>query len=471
MVRRLTRTSDVAWPRWRLYLPLAVAATTAVSAACWLVSITPPGDPLLATFYPPTMMLLVAFVAGAAVLVMEGTRDRSGRTARALYSLPLTSRHVTALARLPSLVLAPLALIVPLAPAVAALRSVGIVWGTALLIVFVAAGAGLVTMAVPYIACSLILRSRRWDPVRFPVVFLIWGACYATQVFAAVRDIGASTPDASLWLPLARVFREVLAGGVGGDTALLVLIAAVVAAAGIGWMFLSVETGRDVSEIRWEWRGRGFPGRVLGELRYSFRDVSVRANALLSILMSCLLAGAYLALPGGAKAQFEPMIIAVVGVFAAVTPRTVRGLVPSHNPPQRLIGVSPASWSLSTSLVVIVFCWALMTPGIVVVVASGGAGGAALVLAGTACLSAALAIMLGSALPVAAGNVFGQGVVGGLTVLGVVALSSAFRPVFERAPAVAALAAAVLLVVAGGIAALVEVARFTNHLHEEKERN
>lgn len=471
MVRRLTRTGGVAWPRWRLYLPLVVAALAAVVAASALAYASPPRDPVLASFSPPTVVLVVAFAAGIAVLVMEGTRDRSGSTTRALQSLPLTSRHIAALTRLPSLVLALLTLIVPLVPAVATLRGVGMAWAQALLLVLVASGAGIATMAVPYVVCSAILRSRRWDAVRFPVIFLLWGACYAGQVVAAVRGIDELAPDAPWWLPLSRVLRESLEGGPRGGTSAIVLLGAVVAGSCVVWAFLSAETDGGAPEVRREWRGRGFSGRALGELRYALRDPSVRANALIGLLLSSMAVGALLALPRGVRMQLEPTVIALVGVFAAVTPRTVRGLVPSRNPPQRLIGLSPVSWSLSTSLVVAALSGALMAPGVAVVVASENVGRAAALLVATACLSVAVAIALGSALPVAAGDVFGQAAAGSLAVAAVVALSSAFQPVLERSPGGAVLAAAALLAVAGGLAVLLEVARFTNHPHRKKERN
>ncbi|WP_371358593.1 hypothetical protein, partial [Salmonella sp. E393-2] len=58
-------------------------------------------------------------------MAMEATRDRSGSVERALAGLPLQRREAAFLVHLPSLVIAGLVVGVPLAPAVAALLSIG----------------------------------------------------------------------------------------------------------------------------------------------------------------------------------------------------------------------------------------------------------------------------------------------------------------------------------------------------------
>lgn len=439
-LRRLTRTQHVTWPRWRLYLPLLLGGTAALAFGTVFIRSHPPDDPLLSSLYLPATGVVVALLAGAGVMAMEATRDRSGSMESALAGLPIGPREAAFLVHLPSLVIGGLVVAVPLAPAVAALLSIGRPLPDTLLFLATSLGAGLITIGIPYLGVSVLLRSPRWDAVRFPTVLLFWAGAFGAQTVYALRALSGEEQLAPLPLTvtLVRTLRETLTADtavtiIGAGTGMTITVAA--------YFLFSRGVGRTpLIKARWV----GFH-RVWGELLYALRDPSVRANVVLATLMNAFLSAAYFWIPWEVRAQAESIVLLPVGIFAVAAARPIRGLYPSSTPVQRLLVMAPTSWALSTSFVVAMIAAVTCIPAATLVLGSSDPATSILRLIGTWAVSAAVAVGVGAVMPVGPRNVLGHGLSGGISIGAYLAISLTFQPLgLDRAGLLVALSVVVL---------------------------
>lgn len=453
LLRRLTRTQGVTWPRWRLYVALALVGVGAIGFATVAAYLHQPSDALTVSLYRPAVVLIISLTAGAAVMTMEGTRDRSGGTERALECLPVGRREATFLVRLPCLVLGALVVLVPMIPAYAALRSVGAAPSDAMGVVLASSGAGLVTVAVPYLAVSALLRSARWDEVRFPVILLLWGVCMGWQIAIGFAGLADHTLAGEWsWIPVVNAFMASMAGGPSGPSIVALAAAGIVAAFAVGAVFSLSRRASYHAIVRYEWRGRTFSARIIGELRYALRDPAVRANSALSLLLSGVLVTGVFLCPADLRAPLTPGALLVVGMLAASAPRTIRGTYPARIPVQRLIPMSATSWSVSTSLVVLIITAVLMAPGAALIRVGSTQAETAMLVVSTTLVSAGCAVAVGAAVPVSARNVLGQGLAGGATLGLFVVASQVFAQLSGSRDAARLLVSALFFMAAGAVA-------------------
>lgn len=463
-LRRLTRTQQVTWPRWRLYLPLLLAGTGALAFGTVVVRFHPPDDPLLTSLYPPAAGVVVALLAGAGVMAMEATCDRSGSLECALAGLPITPREAAFLVHLPSLVIGGLVIAVPLAPAVAALLSIGRPLPDTLLFVATSLGAGLVTIGIPYLAVSVLLRSPRWDAVRFPTVLLVWAGAFGAQTVYALRTLSGeeSLAPLPLTVTLVETLRETLVVGIAATIIVAGMGVAVMVAA---YFLFSRGAGR-APLVRARWVGSH---RVWGELLYTVRDPSLRANVVLAALMNAFLAAVYFWIPSEVRAQAESIVLLPVGIFAVAAARPIRGLYPGSIPVQRLLVMPPTSWALSTSFVVAVVAAATCAPAATLVFGSTDPAATILRIIGTWGVSAAVAVGVGAVMPAGPRNVLGQGLSGGISIGGYLALTLTFQPLgLDRAGLLVALSV-VVLAASVLLAVIAECVRWRPAISEKKD--
>ena len=448
------------WPRGRLYVPLALLALTGIAYATVAIYLHRPSDALTASFYRPAVVFLVSVIAGAAVMTMEGTRDRSGASERALECLPLGRREAAFLVRLPSLILGTLVALIPGLPAIAALLSAGAHFPEAIGIVVGSLGAGLVTIAVPYLGVFAITRPAKWDSVRFPIILLMWGVCVAWQLAATFNSQAKHTLGGWSWMPLVNAFGMSTGGTPNVLNVLFLAAAGAAAGIAVGIVFSLAPRASHSALVRQEWEGHSFAGRVVGELRYALRDAAVRANSVLSLLMSGLVVASVYLCPNALRAPLTPFALLVVGMFAAAAPRTIRGTYPARLPMQRLMAMSPASWAFSTTAVVALLTATLMSPAIVLIWMSAIPADTALLLLSISLVSMACAVAVGAAIPISPRNVLGQGLAGGVTLATFIAVSQILGQLFPTYVALRLLCSALVLVVAVVIALGVESFRW-----------
>lgn len=461
-LRRLTRTQNVRWPRWRVYVPLCALLVGAVAIGTIVVAGNPPTDPLIVTFYRPTVAVLMTIVAGAAIMAMEGSRDRSGSTGRALESLPLRRREAAFLVRLPSLCLGALVILGPISPALGALRSVQTSMADAVQVVLTSLGAGLVTAAIPYLGIALLLRSRRWDAVRTPVSLLLWAGLLVWQLAVALRGLaGDSAPE---WMPAVASLTAAVRGDGDSATTMVWIALGAVSAIAVGLTFALVDRTDAAPSVRRPWRGGAGIGRILGELRYALRDPALRANASLAVLLVAGIALCAPLIPAEARGQTETALLLPVGLLAASVCRAIRGIYPATFPVQRLIAMSPVSWALSTSTVVLSVALLICLPSTLLLLSSTDIASTSWRLLTTALLASSAGIAVGAALPVGARNVLGQGLTSGLAIGAFVTSSVVVTKVGETSPSLAVLVCCLALTASFGIATLCENLRWQPRL-------
>lgn len=460
MLRRLTRTQGVRWPRNRLYVPGTAGLIALLTAATVGAYRNHPDDPLVISFYRPSIALLLVILAGAAIITMEGSRDRSGATERALECLPLTRRSATFLVRLPSLGLAALVLLLPTFPLTAALAGIGTPFWRAVAIVVAALGSGLLTIAVPYALVSLMMRSDRWDSVRFPTIILLWALAAGLQVASALRDLADPHTAPPLWTPVARTLHAIAADALTATDACALGLLGAGAALTMGLLFSLSPRAKRPPAIRRPWSGDGPIARTAGEFRYALRDPATCANGALSLLLSALVVTATVLLPEGLRPHVEPVALLALGAFGSAPARTIRGIYPLSVPPQRVLGLTATSWALSTSVVVIGVAAVLLAPGLVLVTISTSPWGSAAALLSTFLLSAASAIAIGSVLPVAPQNVLGQGLASGLTLAVFLTMQQLLSQLLGDRTGVIAIVAALILGIAIAVAVAAETIRW-----------
>lgn len=461
-LRRLTRTQHVTWPRWRLYLPLLLAAIGAFAVGTVVIGFHPPDDPLVIALYPPADGVAVALLAGAAVMAMEATRDRSGSVERALAGLPVRRREAAFLVHFPSLAIATLVLGVPLAPAVAALLSIGRSTAEALLLVAVSLGAGLITIGIPYLGVCILLGSPRWDAVRFPTVLLLWGAAFCAQTVYALRALAGGDPLVPL--PLTVTLVDTLRGTLSMGTAVTVIVGGAGAVVGVAMLFLFSPGPRRAPVLRVRWKGRH---RAWGELLYALRDSSLRANVALAALMNVFLVVISFWIPSEVRAQTEGIVLLLVGIFAVAAARPIRGLYPGSLPVQRLLVMHPTSWALSTSFVVVIVAMLVAAPAAVLFLGSSDPTASALRFIRTWAVSAAVATGLGAVVPVGPRNVLGQGLSGGVSIGAYLALALTLQPIGTDRPGLLVALNVVLLAASVLLAVIAERVRWRPVLSKE----
>ncbi|RIJ19575.1 hypothetical protein DZF97_00385 [Clavibacter nebraskensis] len=453
-LRRLTLTQNVTWPRWRLYAGLAIAVIAMSTTGTVLAYVDRPSDPLVASFYRPAILVIMSILAGAAVMAMEGSRDRSGSTERALGVLPLRRHEAASLVRLPSLCVAALVVLVPICPAAAALVSIGTGLEDALRAILIAFCAGMVTVAVPYLGVSFLMRSRTWDSVRVPTALVLWGVVYVWQVGVAFRSLAGTEIPA--YLPLASALTDALHGTTSVPAARAICVTALVSLVAVAVEFsVSGRRGR-APAVLLRWHGHGAAGRALGEFRYALRDPALRANVALGMLMASVVVAGFLQLPSALRAQSESLVLLVVGVFAVSVSRSVRGIYPASVPVQRLLNITATSWASSTASVVAAMVALMFLPCVALTWDATDVGGVTLLLVGAWALAAALAVGVGAILPVGARNVLGHGVAGGLSIGGYITAFLSMQQAAGGMTGAFAGAAVALLVVAILVAVLSE---------------
>ncbi|MFJ4037503.1 hypothetical protein ACIPVB_05415 [Microbacterium sp. NPDC090007] len=463
-LRRLTRTQQVTWPRWRLYLPLLLAGAGALALGTVAIRSHPPDDPLLTSLYPPAAGVVVAFLAGAGVMAMEATCDRSGSLECALAGLPIRPREAAFLVHLPSLVIGGLVVTVPLAPAVAALLSIGRPLPDTLLFVTMSLTAGLVTIGMPYLGVSVLLRSARWDAVRFPTVLLVWAGAFGAQTVYALRAL--SNEESLAPLPLTVTLVKTLRGTLTAGTAVTIIVAGMGVAVVVAAFFLFSRSAGRAPLVRARWMGSH---RVWGELLYTLRDPSVRANVVLAALTNVFLAVVYFWIPSEVRAQAESIVLLPVGIFAVAAARPIRGLYPGSIPVQRRLVMAPTSWALSTSFVVAAVAAATCAPAVTLVFGSPDPAATILRLIGTWAVSSAVAVGVGASMPVGPRNVLGHGLSGGISIGLYLALSLTFQPLgLDRAGLLVALSV-VVLATSVLLAVIAERVRWRPTISEERD--
>lgn len=460
MLRRLTHTQRVRWPRRVLYAGGGIALLSVLTAATVAVYANPPTNTLTISLYRPVVVMILPVVAGLAVIVMEGSRDRSGEVQRALECLPVRRRDAALLVRLPSLILAGIVIAAPLPLATAALMSVGGAVAASMVTVLAAEGVGLVCVALPYWIAAHAMRSARWDAIRFPVVLVLWVLVLGWQYWLVFDTLIARQGVPPAWAPLARTLVESLGQGLTPGAGLIGGALGLAAALAIGVRFASADQSEPERFIRWEWRAGRKRGRFRGELRYALRDPAVCANATVGLLTSFLVVVGFQALPPDVQPTLQGLALTLVGVFAATAARGVRGIYPARVPPQRLLGLSAASWAASTAAVVLTLAGVVFFPVLAVIALSSDGITTAMLAAGAYLLCGAFAIVTGAVAPVSSTNVLGQGAASGVTVVGILATSAVFDAAFADHIAMRTLVSLLLALVAVGVAGAAELIRW-----------
>ncbi|NEM90863.1 hypothetical protein [Galbitalea soli] len=359
---------------------------------------------------PPAMAIVLALAAGLLVILAEAVRDKSGRLEGALSALPLGRRHIAIVVWAPVVTLLAGVGMLMIPPAISALVALGQPLGSAIRGVVASLSFGIFLGGVSLAVSHFLLRSGRWNGVRYPVAMMLWIVLGVVDIGYSLGALADSDPSGVGLLVMPLLITE-LARGTSFSIPLTMLC--VVLALGALALLATSLSGAGASgragRVRLRWRAGDQLSRVVAETLYYLREPTTAANVISAFLVGVSVAVVMWLLPPRLATQLLVPALYGIALFAAAPVRVLRGVFPRRHPPQQLIGMSARSWTRTQWSAALLLVALAAVPAIAaIVLPQPNRPESILTFVSAISLSTACALVAGWVAPVQLDNALGQ---------------------------------------------------------------